>query len=532
METIPYLGMNQFFDINYVDLEAIQKKILTSLKKKQNSRTFIFGVIVSLIKVKNDEDSNHQIYQSAKFLSFKKLASIDIIDSIKKLSSLCSINSKKGQKHKSEATVALNVRFMVNKPLRISAKTGLLTSTDAKFNSRTHGLLVIFKDKTKKDQIYFPKSFNHKKKWEAIQLDILKSGNYSPTALKGIKYFAFKSVEYTKEFFYLFANKAILNNIKNIYINKFLYSINNPYLKQVPYIQTRTYDYKHNSKDMVTNLQYLYHSLNIINELTSAQKEKLILKIKQTINNYINECLQEYQRNMKHYSNNLLPHIILLIHHELVSNSINVKLLIEDLLNVLKAREDKDIDISLIYILNALVNVSPMNMEIIKPEINKLYIHAKKTEKASIQNLFKSINFYYHLTELLLNFASKLDEQDKLNSKYTQLYELYLLTIDKLLTIYNILQDKLETDVLGKLFCSYLNLYNLKSIMKVKLSNYEQKKLEEIILDLFCKLEKHKNEHGFYKFVYQQKGESKLIVTARINDSIVRFKELYLNSSS
>ena len=34
MDTIPYLGMNKFFDFDYVDLEAIQKKILTSLKKK------------------------------------------------------------------------------------------------------------------------------------------------------------------------------------------------------------------------------------------------------------------------------------------------------------------------------------------------------------------------------------------------------------------------------------------------------------------------------------------------------------------
>ena len=66
--------------------------------------------------------------------------------------------------------------------------------------------------------------------------------------------------------------------------------------------------------------------------------------------------------------------------------------------------------------------------------------------------------------------------------------------------------------------------------MNTKLSKYEKHKLEEIILDLFCKLEKQKNEHGFYKFIYQQKGESKLIVTASVVDSISRFKEIYLTT--
>ena len=530
MDTIPYLGMNKFFDFDYVDLEAIQKKILTSLKKKQNSRTFIFGIIVSLIKVKNDEDNNLQIYQSAKFLSFKKLSSIDIIDSIKKLASLCNTNSKKNHKNKSEAIINLKIHFMLNKPLRISAKTGLLTATDAKFNSRTHGLIVMFKDPKNKNQIYFPKSFSPKKKWEAIQLDILNSNNYNTDDLKGVKYFAFKPIEYTQPFFNLFASKTILNNIKGTFVTKFLYSINNPYLKQVPYIQTRSYDYKHNSKDKVTNLQYLYHSLNIIDKLTSNQKETIMFKIKQTVNNYSEECIQEYQNNKKQYSNYLLPHIILLINHNLVEKNLNLKMLTKELLTVLKTTENKDIDIKLLYIVNTLVHMSPLTMEIIKPEIEKIYDYSKKIEKTSINNIYKSIFFYYHLTELLFNFCSQLKKQEKLTPKYIHLYDLYFLTIDKLLQIYNKLEGKIEIDTLGKLFCSYLNIYNLKSIMNTKLSKYEKHKLEEIILDLFCNLEKHKNEHGFYKFIYQQKGESKLIVTARIVDCIAKFKDIYLTT--
>lgn len=530
MDNIPYIAMDQIFDLNYIDLEVIQKKILPNLKKKQNSRLFIFGIIVSLIVVKNDEDNSVKQYQAAKFISFKKLASIDIINSIKKLTFLCYTKSKINIK--SESPHELKIDFMINKPLRISAKTGLLTATDAKFNSRTHGLLVVFNKSEFKSQIYFPKSFDNKKKWEAIQLEILERSNFKMENLKGAKYFAFKTISYQKPFFNLFSSKTILNNLKDQFVRKFVYSINNPYLKQIPYIQNRNYDYKHNPREPVSNLQYIYHSLEIINHLNDDQKNAILNKIRIIVKEYINKCLLDYQNKYTKNSNYLLSNIIILVssYPELETN-INLLPLIDNLKLILKTKEDKDIDIDLIHILTALISISPINLSLLKPEIKKIHFYLNKNPK--VDNLKKKIHFYYHLTCFLLKFIQKIKSNKNLTFMLNELEEIYELIIDQFLSLYHkSLTNKNEIDIICELFCTTIHLYIIQKILNARISKYHISKFKYIILNLFCKLEKMKNEHGFYKNIYNQRGESKVLNTSRIIDSILKYKKIFFIDKS
>ena len=518
MENLPYIGMDAYYELNYLDFEAIQKKLIPLLKKKQNGKLFVFGLIVTLITASDDEDKKINNYQSAKFTSLRKMSVIDIIDSIKKLSLLN--NRQLINSNNTDAKVAIKVDFMINKPLRINAKTGLLTATDSKFNSNKNGLLVVFKDVSNKTLIYFPKSFDKKKKWPQILLEILKSKNKTQEILKGAKFFAFKTVSYQKSFFELFASKNIISNIGELYSKKIVYAINNPYLKQIPYILNKSYDYKHNPNEYITNLQFIYHTMKILNYEATEKKKIYTNKIKNIINKYISKSLVYYEDNKKK-NNLLLPSIVLVITAPLVEYDINVRNLVTDLIEKLKNREDDDIDLNLILTLNAISSVKPLNMSIIIPEIKKINSLLKLKMKSD--KIYKKINLIYDLTLFLINLEKNINPKN-----YPELIDLYEILQNSVSFLKYLKLNMFETNHLCKIFCIYVNLYNLISILGVKISKYDKYKLEELILTLFTKLEKHKNEHGFYKFIINNKGVCKLSLTSMVVDSLLKFKSIYL----